>query len=182
MRRITTSQPSAAIIVGMLALVVAMAGTAIAADPLAKALTKTKVKKIANKEIDKRFPLGTSQIADGAVSGAKLADGGVGSAKIADNAVGGAKLAGGAVTAAKLGAITRSSDDFTISGTSVGADSVSCAAGQQMLSGGAEYLTGDAQVVLVSSYPESASSWNVRAYNQSGTQKTVRIWVLCLQG
>ena len=41
--------------VAAIALILALAGTSIAADPLAK-LTKTKVRKIANKEIDKRAP------------------------------------------------------------------------------------------------------------------------------
>ena len=182
MRRITSSRPSPAIVAAVLGLVVAMAGTAIAADPLAKALTKTKVKKIANKEIDKRFPIGTGQIADGAVSGAKLADSAVNGGKIADGAVGGAKLADGSVTGGKFGTTVLRSTDLPVPGTSVNAGTASCNPGERMLSGGGQYLTADAQVLLVSSYPESVSSWNVRAYNQSATEKTVRIWALCLQG
>jgi hypothetical protein len=47
--------PSPAMFVAAIALTLAVAGTSIAADPLAK-LTKSKVRKIANKEIDKRAP------------------------------------------------------------------------------------------------------------------------------
>lgn len=47
--------PSPAILVAAIALTLALAGTSIAADPLAK-LTKAKVRSIANKEIDKRAP------------------------------------------------------------------------------------------------------------------------------
>jgi hypothetical protein len=46
--------PSPALIVAAIALVVAMAGTAIAQDPMAK-LTKSKVKSIAKKQADKRL-------------------------------------------------------------------------------------------------------------------------------
>jgi hypothetical protein len=49
------SLPSPAMFVAAIALTLALAGTSIAADPLAK-LTKSKVRKIANKEIDKRAP------------------------------------------------------------------------------------------------------------------------------
>jgi hypothetical protein len=51
----TRRLPSPAILVAAIALTLALAGTSIAADPLAK-LTKAKVRKIANKEIDKRAP------------------------------------------------------------------------------------------------------------------------------
>jgi hypothetical protein len=51
-------RPSPAIIVAIAALVAALAGTAVAANPDAttSALTKKKVKKIANKQIDKAAP------------------------------------------------------------------------------------------------------------------------------
>jgi uncharacterized protein (DUF2141 family) len=49
--------PSPAIVVAVLALVAALAGTAVAEQATTSALTKKKVKKIANKQIDKRFPI-----------------------------------------------------------------------------------------------------------------------------
>jgi len=66
---------SPALVVAVLALVAAVAGTAVAeeATTSAKPVTKKKAKKIANKEIDKRFPVGADDIADGAVTTAKLA-------------------------------------------------------------------------------------------------------------
>jgi hypothetical protein len=51
----TRTLPSPAILVAAIALTLAVAGTSIAADPLAK-LTKAKVRSIANKEIDQRAP------------------------------------------------------------------------------------------------------------------------------
>ena len=70
MRGITRARPNPALIVAVLALVAALAGTAVAADPIAtdSAVTKKKVKKIANKQINKRFPIGAGDIADEAVT------------------------------------------------------------------------------------------------------------------
>jgi hypothetical protein len=57
-RRIVTARPSPALIVAVVALVAAVAGTAIAGPGAStSAISKSKVKKIANKQINKRLPL-----------------------------------------------------------------------------------------------------------------------------
>ena len=76
MRRINFSPPPAALIVSVLALVAALVGTAVA-QPSAKKVTTKKVKKIANQEIEKRLPLTTNDLSDGAVTTGKLAAGAV---------------------------------------------------------------------------------------------------------
>ena len=83
MRGITRPRLNPALIVAVLALVAALAGTAVATDPIAtdSAVTKKKVKKIANKQINKRLPWKTADLADGAVTTPKLADGAVTSEK-----------------------------------------------------------------------------------------------------
>lgn len=97
MKRITRSRPPAAIVVATMALIAALAGTALAGpDATSSAITKAKVKKVANKQINKRLPWQTADIADAAVTGPKLADGAVSSAKIEDGAVTTADLAVGA--------------------------------------------------------------------------------------
>jgi hypothetical protein len=70
MRRIWSSRPSPALVVAVVALVAALAGTAVASDPLAtrgKVLTKHSVKriakKVAKKQIKKKFPIGASDLA-----------------------------------------------------------------------------------------------------------------------
>lgn len=74
MRRISHSRPSPAIVVAVLSLVAALAGTAVAADPpeaTSSALTKKKVKKtakkVSNKQITKRAP--TLHVAEADVAG-----------------------------------------------------------------------------------------------------------------
>ena len=64
---------SPAMIVAIVALIAALAGTAIA-DPGASTskITKSKVKKIANKQINKRLPIDAAELGAGAVTAPKL--------------------------------------------------------------------------------------------------------------
>jgi len=66
---------SPVLLVAALALVAAVAGTAVAGPTADTSVSKKKTKKIANKEIDKRLPLGTDDIADGAVTEEKIEGG-----------------------------------------------------------------------------------------------------------
>jgi hypothetical protein len=73
MSRIFHLRPSPAIVVAVLALVAALAGTAIAGQgATTSAVTKAKVKKVANKQINKRIPWKTQDIADNAITAPKL--------------------------------------------------------------------------------------------------------------
>ena len=95
--------PSPALLVAMIALVAALAGTAIAqTGDFNGKITKSKVKRIANKQIDKRFPIGASQIGTAAVTTDKIAAAAVTSEKIAGAAVTSEKIAGDAVTTGKI--------------------------------------------------------------------------------
>jgi hypothetical protein len=101
----SNKRPSAAMIVAMIALVAAFAGTAIAADPAAK-LSKSKVKKIA----DKRIAAAAPNLTVGSANTANTAN----TAKIASNLLSANVLASGAtlgsipagVTSAKTAAGT----------------------------------------------------------------------------
>src|SRR5918994_2786159 len=72
MRRLKHARPSPALVVAVVALVAALAGTAVAADPLATtSVSKKKTKKIAKKQANKAvdafaeatFPIGGSELA-----------------------------------------------------------------------------------------------------------------------
>ena len=66
--------PSPALIVAVVALVAALAGTAIAGPGASVSkITKSKVRTISNKQIDKRIQWTAADIADGAITGPKLA-------------------------------------------------------------------------------------------------------------
>jgi hypothetical protein len=66
MNRLKHGRPSPALIVAVMALVAALAGTAVASNPQAtsSAITKKKVKKIARKEANKLLPIGSGELAD----------------------------------------------------------------------------------------------------------------------
>jgi hypothetical protein len=86
--RRTRSRPSPALIVAALALVAALAGTAVAEPTANTAISKKKTKKIAdnraNKQIDTRLPWGTDDIADAAVTTDKIGDGSVTNGKLSN--------------------------------------------------------------------------------------------------
>ena len=104
MSRIKHRRPSPAILVAVIALVAALGGSAVAEVATTSKLNKKEkkqVKKIAKKQgqkqakkqVAKQFPVGSSQLADGAVTAPKLADGAVNGAKIAAGSIGDEKLA-----------------------------------------------------------------------------------------
>ena len=88
-------RPSPAIVIAVLALVAALAGTAIAGPPATTSIGKNQTKKIARqqaKKISKRqdekqdnrnFPVDSSQIEDGAVTSEEVADGSLGTSEFA---------------------------------------------------------------------------------------------------
>jgi hypothetical protein len=188
MRHAIGSRYSPAIVIAVLALVAAVAGTAVAGpSATTSAITKKKVKKIANKQIDKRFPVETGDIAGGAVTTPKLANGAVDAAKLAD----------GAVTAAKLGPVierTANSPATTDSdGTQNGAAApvaqasatAECAAGERLIGGGARWADGDDgndNLYINESYPVG-NGWHAEGIVDFGAQGTavVQAYALCLQ-
>jgi hypothetical protein len=112
MRRIKQTKPSPALLVAVVALVAALAGTAVggmAVTSLSKKETK-QVRKIANKKAksqdkkqdERNFPVDSSQVGDAAVTSPKIADGAATSPKIADGAVTSPRIADAAVTPAKI--------------------------------------------------------------------------------
>ncbi|MGB2852189.1 MAG: hypothetical protein WBC01_11035 [Solirubrobacterales bacterium] len=83
MRSIKGTKPSPALLVAVVALVAALAGTAIGGVAVTSLNKKDKkqvtkiARKQAKKQVNGKLPLGTEDIADGAVTSGKLADGAV---------------------------------------------------------------------------------------------------------
>jgi len=185
---------SPALIVSVIALVAAVAGTAVAqqATTSAKAVTKKKAKSIANKQIDARLPWGTDDIADGAVTNGKLASDAVTSGKIAGSAVTtnklanaattSAKLAAGSVRAGKLGTITIRTDTVQIANNSGDTAEVQCNPGEVLIGGGASGPTPVDGWTLIQSGPVGDEKWSARAWNATGDSDGLDARALCLQG
>ncbi len=103
-----SSNRTTAIVVGVLALVAAVAGTAIAGPvaetSVSKKKTKQIAKRVAKKQVGKQFPVGESQILDEAVASSKIKKQAVKSSRIKKLAVKTNKIADEAVDAAKVAA------------------------------------------------------------------------------
>ena len=92
-------RPTPGFVIGLLALAVALSGTAWAATKIDTEDIKSKA--VTKKKLD-TAAVTTKKIADGAVSSAKVADGAVTEAKIADSAVTGAKVADDSLNDTKM--------------------------------------------------------------------------------
>ena len=183
MRQIGTSRPSPAFVVVVLALVTALAGTALAGtDALTRALTKSQVKKIVKKQADKRIKTLAPGIADAQIT-ARAPGLSVASAASADTAA----------TATQLGRVTVQRQDFDIADGTSGAATVSCPAGQQAIGGGVLGTTAGDDGRVVGSRPVSGSSsgllnngdtfdgWRGHVLNLGGATTTLsaNVWVIC---
>lgn len=164
------SRTSPAILVVALALVAAVAGTAFAGtDATTSAINKKKVKKIAAKQIDKRVPWGTDDIADGAVTSSKLADGAV-------------------------RVRMRQGPDATIGAGTFGSAEASCQPGELATGGGVYNESNVLFLQVTSSYPtpnptappatgndKEPTGWRVWMRNDlpAGNDRTVNAYVIC---
>lgn len=122
------------------------------------------------------FSVTTSKIFSNAVTGSKIADGAVSNATIADNAVTGAKITDGTVDqndigssgvdASELGAITERTVDFAVPENEVATATVSCASGEQVISGGYDFTF--PRKIVVSEFRRSGNGWRLSAFNLGG--------------
>jgi len=194
-RQIGTSRPSPAFVVVVLALVTALAGTALAGtDALTRALTKSQVKKIVKKQADKRIKTLAPGIADAQITARApgIADAQV-TARAPGLSVASAASADTAATATQLGRVTVQRQDFDIADGTSGAATVSCPAGQQAIGGGVLGTTAGDDGRVVGSRPVSGSSsgllnngdtfdgWRGHVLNLGGATTTLsaNVWVIC---
>jgi hypothetical protein len=162
MSGIARRRPSPAIIVAVVALVAALAGTAVAGPGAETSkITKAKVKKIANKQINKRLPWKTADIADDAVTTPKLAN--------------------GAVVSPKLGTVDTHAVTQSVSAGAYFEATANCGSGERVLSGGVRWDNPDLDdfTPIHESYKDG-EGWHARVLNDSGTSVTVHIEAYCL--
>jgi hypothetical protein len=156
MKNVIRSRPSPAIVIAVLALVAAVAGTAVA-DPGASssALTKAKVKQIAkkqaNKQINKQLPWGPEDIATGAV------------------------------VAPKLGAVETRSTTVLVPAGEYREATANCQPGERVLSGGVKWnnVNIDENFPHIESYKEG-EGWYARVQNAFASDRSVTVEAYCL--
>jgi hypothetical protein len=116
-------RPSAALVISLIALFVALGSGAYAAA------------KIDTSDIKKKAVTG-AKINGDAIKSSKVKDGKLKGKDLKDETVSASKLGDGAVKAQKLGAITEVSDTTSATAGALGTKSVSCPAGTRVMGGG----------------------------------------------
>jgi hypothetical protein len=105
-------------------------------------------------------------------------------AAVGPNGVGSAAIQGGAVRASKLSGAVRRVNTVSIPATGSSLVTMSCEAGERILSGGG-FWAGDAgsvaaQIHTVHSFPTTTNGWSTRAYNGTAAAREFSTYVLCL--
>ena len=200
-------RPSPGLIVAVIALVVALTGTAIAAP--ANSVKSKHIVDLTIKAKDIRDlaittakladqAVTTPKLADAAVTTPKLADSAVDSAKIADFTVGDQDLAGNSVYTDKIGPETIASQDIaedavggselaiTVRTTQInvangdtGSLTRICGAGEQVISGGGGF-PGVPNGTTLSTSQAAGGGWHVEGKNNSGSTQTLIVQAFCL--
>ncbi len=165
MKKLHVSRPSPAMVIAVIALIVALAGTAYAGSKI-----------------------GSKQLKKNAVSTKKIKNNAVTSAKIANNAVTGAKLANGAV-----GVVMRQGPPVTFAPNDAKHVDANCNPGERATGGGVYNEAQVGTLVVTSSYPTpnptsppstgdgtTPTGWRVWLKNNTaGSSYTINGYVVC---
>lgn len=162
-------RPSPALVISCVALFVALTGSAFAAGLLRPNSVGTR--QIVDGGVR------TADIQQGSVDVTKLAPNSVTMTQIGENAVDGPEILHDSVAASDLGRVQILTNQSTIAPGSIGGVNIECNTGEQMLSGGGGSQPG---VETFSTRPLGENGWFYRAKNNTGTNQTVTVSVLCL--
>ena len=183
--RLTRRLPSPAMVVALIALFVALSGSAYAA------------KKIGAKQI-RTGAVGSRAVKNHSLAGTDIRNNSVGPAVVAEQALDTSKFnvaklktvprAGfanrvpkNAIGASELGAVTRrfSAVKSVANGTATSVG-VSCAKGEIVLGGGGRWSDDVPGVAVSSSYAKTDGSWTVGGGNSSGAARRLQAFAVCL--
>jgi hypothetical protein len=158
--------PTVAIALGVFALIVGVAGSAIAGPDALTSISKNKTKKIANqqakKQINKRTPWETGDIADNAISSSKLAD--------------------ESVKSDELGEITKVEETSPPAAVPQISATADCPGGTKVISGGFEVTsaTDPFDPPIPTGDQRSNNGWEAKAIAQNAGD-TVTAYAYCLE-
>ncbi|HWO16978.1 MAG TPA: hypothetical protein VNM89_09740 [Solirubrobacterales bacterium] len=195
-RKTRSFRPSPALVIGCMALFLAMTGSALAigknsirSAQIADATVRTvdlrdnavKSIKVADASLTAE-DLGTDsvnadEIARDAVASSEVADQSLTADDLGPNSVGSSELQAGAVRASELGPIIQVSNSTGIAAGANGGVSVQCPAGTTVISGGAQ--PANFGVEMTSSL-RSGNGWLYQAKNTNGNASSLTVFAYCL--
>jgi hypothetical protein len=181
-------RPSPALLISCLALFMALSGSALAVGIAKNSVRSAQIVDGTVRTVDLRdgavsspkiapAAVGKEQLAENSVDSLKVEDGSLSGADVADKTITAADLAPHAVGAGQLGAVTVRTNSNTVAKGGFGSVSVSCAAGEQVLGGGAQ--PGHFGTEMTSSRP-SGNGWLYQAVNNTNGEETLTVFALCL--
>lgn len=197
--------PSPGTVLGMLALMVALGGTAAANLPGNNQVITTDIRNghvrapdIGTGQV--RAPdirsnaVGALKIAADAVGSSEIAADAVGSSEIAADAVESSEILNGGVQDAELGTIVVREASTAVPDGGSGRAEASCDAGERLIGGGGATQQSSSDAIFHGSHPSiggglnpvngaTFSDWNAKATNLAGNLATVDVkaWAVCLQ-
>ena len=121
--------------------------------------------------------LTAGDLAANSVGSSEVVDGSLTQADLGTNSVGATELAADTVSADELATVNVRTASQPLANGATGGVNVSCAAGEQILSGGGQ--PGHFGVEMTSSLP-SGNGWLYQAKNNSGVDSTLTVHALCL--
>ncbi|HEX6782419.1 MAG TPA: hypothetical protein VF125_10375 [Solirubrobacterales bacterium] len=191
-------RPSPALAIACLALFMALTGSAFAVGIAKNSVRSAQIVDGAVRTIDLRDnavnspkiapdAVGSEEIAENAVASPEVAQdaltasdlgaASVASPEVADQSLTASDLGPDSVAASELGAVTLRSNSAKVAKGATGTVSVTCAAGEQVLSGGGQ--PGHFGTEMTSSKP-SGNGWIYQAVNNTGAEETITAFALCL--
>lgn len=119
----------------------------------------------------------SDEIADNAVASPEVAPNSLTAGDLAASSVGSSELQAGSVRSSELAPVNIRTASQALNKGANGSVSVSCAAGEQALSGGGQ--PGHFGVEMTSTRP-SGNGWLYQAKNNSGSNSTITVYAVCL--
>jgi hypothetical protein len=172
-------RPSPALVVSVIALAVALSGTAMALPGKNTVDSGDIVKKQVKASDLAKGAAKAPKIAANAVRSGKIKDGTVTGADLAPDTINRGQIGAGAVWAAELGTIHDRTETANVgSGGSSNFATANCVGNEQVISGGAEWA--GLGLVLAESY-RSGNGWFARGQNNGGSDKILTVHAYCLQ-
>jgi hypothetical protein len=124
--------------------------------------------------------LATADLANNAVTGGKIAGNAITQPKISAGAVNTLQLASHAIRAISLPPFTKHAATLSVPASSIASKIVSCAPGEQIMTGGFVSLSSLGVQVYRSTLVELSNGWTVSARNTASTAKNIEVHAFCL--